>query len=189
MPCCRYSSHLPQREVSVSNLVLDPLYVYTVIPHPTQRLREGKYFLRAFADQNLEVTQIRETTSLFLPGSWDKVSDRDTSGGPLRVYDEKAKAWKENAKWCQNPQFLLTTTKPRTAYVGERSECKNETPQRPAPTTAASEPTHAPPADASATCRRERLLLLCGAPTTAFFCALFARPLHSLAPYIRSPPP
>jgi hypothetical protein len=42
-----------------------------------------------------------------LPGSWDKISDRDTAGGMLIQYDESSKAYKQNIKWCQNPQFLL----------------------------------------------------------------------------------
>ena len=111
-----YVSHLPQREVSVDSIELEPTFVYNIIPHPSQRLREGKFFLRVFADSDLTIEQIGETNSLYLPGSWDRVSERDTSGGPLKIFDEKAKKVKDNARWCQNPQFLLTTTKPRTAY-------------------------------------------------------------------------
>ncbi len=114
-----YSSHLPQREVSVADLELDPAFVYTIVPHPLQRLREGKFFVRIMANQDLLVEQTFETSSLYLPGSWDKISERDTSGGPLRIIDEKAKSFKENPKWCQNPQYLLTTTRPLTAYDDE----------------------------------------------------------------------
>ena len=42
----------------------------------------------------------------YLHGSWDRTSDRDTAGGPLRLVDEN-KGVKNNPKWCQNPQYLL----------------------------------------------------------------------------------
>lgn len=42
----------------------------------------------------------------YLHGSWDRTSDRDTAGGPLRLVDEN-KGIKNNPKWCQNPQYLL----------------------------------------------------------------------------------
>lgn len=42
----------------------------------------------------------------YLHGSWDRTSERDTAGGPLRLVDEN-KGVKNNPKWCQNPQYLL----------------------------------------------------------------------------------
>ncbi|GMI02847.1 hypothetical protein TrLO_g14068 [Triparma laevis f. longispina] len=114
-----YSSHLPQREVSVCDFDLDPNYVYNIIPHPVQRMREGKFFLRVFSDKDILLEQIGDTSSLYLPGSWDKINDCDTSGGPLRSFDEKNKKGKDNPRWCQNPQFVLTTAKPRSAHDDE----------------------------------------------------------------------
>ncbi|GMH62713.1 hypothetical protein TrST_g11300 [Triparma strigata] len=114
-----YSSHLPQREVSVCDFELDPNYVYNIIPHPIQRMREGKFFLRVFSDKDILLEQIGDTSSLYLPGSWDKINDVDTSGGPLRTFDEKNKKGKDNPRWCQNPQFILKTAKPRTAHDDE----------------------------------------------------------------------
>ena len=114
-----YASHLPQREVSVGSLELEPNYVYSIVPHPIQRGREGKFFLRAFSSGPLLMEQIGETSSLYLPGSWDKINDCDTSGGPLRSWDEKTRKSKDNPRWCQNPQFVLTTAKPRSVLDDE----------------------------------------------------------------------
>ncbi|GMI46565.1 hypothetical protein TrCOL_g11080 [Triparma columacea] len=111
-----FSSNLPQREVSAGDLEFDPIYVYNIIPHPSQRQRGGKFFLRVFSNNDLVIEQIAETNSLYLPGSWEKIGDRDSCGGGLRCLDEKASKVKDNNKWCLNPQFLLTTVKPRTAY-------------------------------------------------------------------------
>ena len=113
-----YASHLPQREVTATSIDMDPMHIYRIIPHPVQRGREGKFFLRVFSNQDLQIEQIGETFSLYLPGSWDKISERETSGGPLRAWEEKAGgssghgAFRDNSKWCQNPQFILTTAKP-----------------------------------------------------------------------------
>jgi len=101
---------LPQREVSAV-VEVDASCTYTIVVHPNQKGREGKFNLRFFSDCDLVVEQVPETNSLYLPGSWDKVSDRDTAGGSLKVFDEKGKdkgKWVSNPKWCQNPQFLLS---------------------------------------------------------------------------------
>eukprot|EP00752_Nemacystus_decipiens_P004063 g3721.t1 len=81
-------------------------YAYNVVPHPMEQKREGKFTLRIFSKKDVCVEPVTETFTTYLHGSWDRTSDRDTAGGPLRLVDEH-KGVKNNPKWCQNPQYLL----------------------------------------------------------------------------------
>eukprot|EP00953_Heterococcus_sp_UTEX-ZZ885_P001420 1288-Heterococcus_DN1.PRE.4 len=56
--------------------------------------------------QDVVVEPVAETQTQYLRGSWDRTSDRDTAGGPLRLIDEHTGV-KSNPKWCQNPQYWL----------------------------------------------------------------------------------
>ncbi|CAM9184574.1 unnamed protein product [Hapterophycus canaliculatus] len=101
-----FSSSRGEREVTRASVKLDPRYAYNVVPHPVEQKREGKFTLRIFSRKDVCVEPVTETFTSFLHGSWDRTSDRDTAGGPLRLVDEN-KGVKSNPKWCQNPQYLL----------------------------------------------------------------------------------
>eukprot|EP00903_Cladosiphon_okamuranus_P016865 g15549.t2 len=101
-----FASNRGEREVTRAGVKLDPRYAYNIVPHPMEQKREGKFTLRIFSRKNVCVEPVRETFTTYLNGSWDRTSDRDTAGGPLRLVDEN-KGVKNNPKWCQNPQYLL----------------------------------------------------------------------------------
>jgi len=102
-----FASRFPQREVSKGNIKIEPGFSYNVIPHASQKGKEGRFILRIFSKIALKVERIPDTNTIYLPGSWDRVGDKDTAGGPLRLFDERA-GGKDNPRWCQNPQYWLT---------------------------------------------------------------------------------
>ncbi|CBN74523.1 conserved unknown protein [Ectocarpus siliculosus] len=101
-----FGSTRSEREVTRASVKLDPRYAYNIVPHPMEQNREGKFTLRIFSRKDVCVEPVTETFTSYLHGSWDRTSDRDTAGGPLRLVDEN-KGVKNNPKWCQNPQYLL----------------------------------------------------------------------------------
>ncbi|CAM9797164.1 unnamed protein product [Pylaiella littoralis] len=101
-----FASNRGEREVTRAGVKLDPRYAYNIVPHPMEQKREGKFTLRIFSKKDVCVEPVTETFTSYLHGSWDRTSDRDTAGGPLRLVDEN-KGVKNNPKWCQNPQYLL----------------------------------------------------------------------------------
>ncbi|CAN0393668.1 unnamed protein product, partial [Ectocarpus sp. 12 AP-2014] len=101
-----FASTRGEREVTRASVKLEPRYAYNIVPHPMEQKREGKFTLRIFSRKDVCVEPVTETFTSYLHGSWDRTSDRDTAGGPLRLVDEN-KGVKNNPKWCQNPQYLL----------------------------------------------------------------------------------
>ncbi|CAN0117206.1 unnamed protein product, partial [Phaeothamnion confervicola] len=96
------------REVTKGGLKLSPQYAYVIVPHPMEQGREGKFTLRIFSSAAIRVEPVPETTSIYLRGAWERGSDRDTAGGPLKVVVDESKGARSNPKWCQNPQYWLT---------------------------------------------------------------------------------
>ncbi|CAM9181791.1 unnamed protein product [Heterosigma akashiwo] len=102
-----FSSRFPQREVAKGNVALEPGYSYNVVPHASHKGKEGRFVLRVFSRIALKVERLPETHTAYLPGAWERTSNRDTAGGPLRVFDDKA-GGRDNPRWCQNPQYWIT---------------------------------------------------------------------------------
>ncbi|CAM9968754.1 unnamed protein product, partial [Sphacelaria rigidula] len=101
-----FASARAEREVTRTSVKIDPRHAYNIVPHSMEQKREGKFTLRIFSRRDVCVEPVAETHTVYLHGSWDRTSERDTAGGPLRLVDEN-KGVKNNPKWCQNPQYLL----------------------------------------------------------------------------------
>ncbi|KAG5190210.1 hypothetical protein JKP88DRAFT_175932 [Tribonema minus] len=111
----------PEREVAKAGVTLDPRLAYVVVPTCAELGREGKFTLRVFAQSDVVMEPVPETHTLYLRGTWDRTSERDTAGGPLRLPEEapsgsggggggggkEGRGVRNNPKWCQNPQFWL----------------------------------------------------------------------------------
>mmetsp|Transcript_16174 Transcript_16174/g.21413 ORF Transcript_16174/g.21413 Transcript_16174/m.21413 type:complete len:978 (+) Transcript_16174:224-3157(+) len=102
-----FASRFPQREVSKGNIKLEPGFAYNVVPHASQKGKEGRFILRVFSRSTLRVERIPDTNTIYMPGSWERAGDKDTAGGPLRIFHEGS-GGKDNPRWCQNPQYWLT---------------------------------------------------------------------------------
>jgi len=62
--------------------------------------------LRVFSPKPISLAPLPPCNMVALAGSWDKTSSRDTAGGPLKKKTDSG--FKDNSKWCQNPQFWLS---------------------------------------------------------------------------------
>ena len=60
------------------------------------------------------VEPVPETHTKALKGSWQVSSKRESAGGPLRVLTKHG--FRENSKWCQNPQFWIKTSAGAAAH-------------------------------------------------------------------------
>jgi len=101
-----FSYNFPQREVSKGNIELSPKYKYIVVPHTANRGRELDFHLRVFSPKQLLLQPLPPCSMVALAGSWEKSSARDTAGGPLKKKTDSG--FRDNSKWCQNPQFWLS---------------------------------------------------------------------------------
>ena len=102
---------LLQREVCGSNIHLEPGTTYNIVPHAAQQGKESPYILRIFSPVDLEIKEVPQSHSVTLPGAWQRVTERDSAGGPLLVPGSGGKSCASNPKWCENPQFVLRMPK------------------------------------------------------------------------------
>jgi hypothetical protein len=59
--------------------------------------------LRLFTKDPIILEKVPKLETKVTHGSWIKVSENDSTGGPLKI--KKDTTLKPNAKWCQNPQY------------------------------------------------------------------------------------
>jgi len=95
------------REVSLSGLLLEPGWNYSVVAHATLRGREAPFVLRIFSPGELKVAPAPETHSQYVPGAWQADLEHDTAGGPPLLSGPKHGVLKVAPKWCHNPQYHL----------------------------------------------------------------------------------
>lgn len=100
-----------QREITTT-LWLSPTHNnkpvhYVIVPNieaePMKQSDERPFFLRVFASDPMELSELPPTIEQSFTSKWDKM----TAGGK-RVHD----TGRENQFWCRNPQYFLNITKP-----------------------------------------------------------------------------
>eukprot|EP00636_Phaeomonas_parva_P011435 CAMPEP_0118863368 /NCGR_PEP_ID=MMETSP1163-20130328/8263_1 /TAXON_ID=124430 /ORGANISM="Phaeomonas parva, Strain CCMP2877" /LENGTH=686 /DNA_ID=CAMNT_0006797367 /DNA_START=30 /DNA_END=2087 /DNA_ORIENTATION=- len=123
-------------EVVCQDVTLEPDTKYVIVPHAGQKNREGRFCLRVFCRSALDIASVTETSSVYLPGAWERTPEQDSCGGPVLVVEEESKPankagmpltppptepeeegaqpetvtllkMKQNPKWCQNPQYWV----------------------------------------------------------------------------------
>ena len=98
------------QESSIWNIETDPSKIYHVVAHTHRPGLEGAFIVRIFSSEPIVVEKIPDLETKTTHGGWTKTGDVDTTGGPLAT--KKENIFKQNAKWCQNPQYHLEMTNP-----------------------------------------------------------------------------
>jgi hypothetical protein len=71
----------------------------------------GDFILRVFATKPIVLESVNPIPQYVLPGEWRRVGDMDSTGGPLRIQHGDG-AFRDNPKWCQNPQYHIEVADP-----------------------------------------------------------------------------
>ncbi|KAJ0409455.1 hypothetical protein P43SY_002345 [Pythium insidiosum] len=99
---------LPERELHVEDVVLEPDAAYFLVPFTDHAKVEMEFFLRVVAPRPVTVERVAPVWTCLQQGKWrsddDETGDATTAGGPLL---SQLHSGDENAAWCQNPQFWL----------------------------------------------------------------------------------
>lgn len=64
-----------------------------------------------FSTKPIVLESVNPIPQYVLPGEWRRVGDMDSTGGALRIQHSDG-AWRDNPKWCQNPQYHLEIADP-----------------------------------------------------------------------------
>ena len=99
------------REVSLSNVLLEPGYTYCVVARAaTERGREAPFALRVFSPRELVLQPLDECESSYLPGSWNGAAEVDSAGGaPFHCASDQLIP---NPTFRQSPQYFLNLPEP-----------------------------------------------------------------------------
>jgi len=99
------------REVSLSNVLLEPGYTYCVVARAaTERGREAPFALRVFSPRELVLQPLDECDSSYTPGSWNGAAEVDSAGGaPFHLEGDQLIP---NPTFRQSPQYFLNLPEP-----------------------------------------------------------------------------
>lgn len=64
-----------------------------------------------FSTKPIVLESVNPIPQYVLPGEWRRVGDMDSTGGPLKVQHSDG-AFRDNPKWCQNPQYHVEIADP-----------------------------------------------------------------------------
>ena len=73
-----------------------------------------QFFVRIFANKDIEVDELAETHELPVKGFWEETS----CGGPLKTNDKGKLV--SNPYWCMNPQFFMHISRTTRLKIGNR---------------------------------------------------------------------
>jgi hypothetical protein len=71
----------------------------------------GDFILRVFATKPIVLESVNPIPQYVLPGEWRRVGDLDSTGGALKIQHSDG-VFRENPKWCQNPQYHVEVADP-----------------------------------------------------------------------------
>lgn len=111
------------QETSIWAIELDSHHYYHIVPNTSRRGREGDFILRVFTSRPVYMETIPPMHVITTAGEWKRVGDLDTTGGPPFLLANGGQEHganggkhhqhhKDNAKWCQNPQYHLQVANP-----------------------------------------------------------------------------
>ena len=106
-------SHIREKgqESSLWGLHCVPSHYYHIVPNFQRKGMEGSYIMRVFATEPIFLETVPSTTIYTMTGEWRKLRDKDSTGGNL-TWVQPDDTVKENAKFCQNPQYHLEVADP-----------------------------------------------------------------------------
>ncbi len=74
-------------------------------------LTVGDFVLRIFASKPIQVEPVLPIPVSIHSGEWKRIGDLDTTGGPPTIQQPDG-TYKDNPKWCQNPQYHIQIADP-----------------------------------------------------------------------------
>ena len=84
----------------------EPGNYYHIIVNANKRGLEGSFLLRVFSHAPILMEEVPTTPMHTMHGEWKRIRDKDSTGGNL-TYNPTDGTVKENAKFCQNPQYHI----------------------------------------------------------------------------------
>lgn len=89
------------------------LYLYSTLTLllAVLTLCAGDFILRVFSTKPIVLESVNPLPQYVLPGEWRRLGDTDSTGGPLRLQHSDG-VFRDNPKWCQNPQYHVEVADP-----------------------------------------------------------------------------
>mmetsp|Transcript_2083 Transcript_2083/g.3669 ORF Transcript_2083/g.3669 Transcript_2083/m.3669 type:complete len:480 (-) Transcript_2083:295-1734(-) len=100
------------QETSLWSLDMDSKHYYHIVPNTARREIESDFILRVFSTKPIVLESVNPIPQYVMRGDWRRVGDLDSTGGPLKILHASDGTYRDNPKWCQNPQFHVEIADP-----------------------------------------------------------------------------